>query len=241
MQLHQEYGHIVRVAPDELAFDTPEAWNEIYGRSDANGDNRRPDFFISSKLDYIISADEADQKRMKAVMAPGFSHAALVAAEPIIKTKMDLFIHQLRKASRQGQDPVNLIRWINYLTFDIVGELLLGIDFGCVAGDPRQRAWQDILISNLQLVHTISVCKRMWIFWFGLPWITLWKLATQFTHFDKYIGAAVSKRQASELLDEDDIFQLMRKGRNNKSVSLHRRQARKLVAKSSRLTEIYSS
>jgi hypothetical protein len=29
--LHEEYGEVVRYAPDALAFTAPEAWDEIYG------------------------------------------------------------------------------------------------------------------------------------------------------------------------------------------------------------------
>jgi hypothetical protein len=30
-RLHEEYGEVVRYAPDALAFNAPEAWDEIYG------------------------------------------------------------------------------------------------------------------------------------------------------------------------------------------------------------------
>lgn len=30
-RLHEEYGDVVRYAPDALAFTAPEAWDEIYG------------------------------------------------------------------------------------------------------------------------------------------------------------------------------------------------------------------
>lgn len=29
--LHEEYGPVVRIAPDELAFAGPDAWKDIYG------------------------------------------------------------------------------------------------------------------------------------------------------------------------------------------------------------------
>ncbi|KXT12038.1 hypothetical protein AC579_4681 [Pseudocercospora musae] len=212
-ELHKEYGHIVRVAPDELSFDIPEAWDEIYARKDSKMENRRPEFFISSKLHYIISANESDQKRMKSVLAPGFSYAALTEQEPIIRRNMDLFIRHIREASCAGKKPINFMRWVNYLTFDIIGELLFGESFGCVAGNEKLRAWQDLLISNLQLLHIICVSKRIWVFWLAMPWRDMYNLITQFTHFDKLIGTIVSDRLAGHTPDRNDLFELMKQGR----------------------------
>ncbi|CZT22761.1 related to cytochrome P450 CYP3/CYP5/CYP6/CYP9 subfamilies [Ramularia collo-cygni] len=217
LQLHKTYGHIVRVAPDELSYDIPEAWEEIYSSGSGRIENHRPEWFVSSKLNFIIGANESDQKRMKSVMAPGFSHAALMEQEPTIKKHLDLFIRQIRQATNDGQKPANLIRWVNYLTFDIIGDLLFGQDFGCVAGDAEMRAWQDVLIGNLQLIHVVAVCKRIWVFWLALPPAQVWTLLTKFKYFDGIIEHRVRSREVTseEAPKRTDILELMRKGRNS--------------------------
>ncbi|EME79757.1 uncharacterized protein MYCFIDRAFT_190535 [Pseudocercospora fijiensis CIRAD86] len=192
-ELHKQYGHIVRVAPDELSFDIPEAWDEIYCRQDTKIENRRPEFFISSKLHYIISAKDSDQRRMK--------------------NKHGLVHRPDSTGIGVAKKPINLMRWVNYLTFDIIGELLFGKTFGCVAGNERFRAWQDLLITNLQLLHTICVSKRIWIFWLAMPWRDVYTLLTQFTHFDKLIGNIVNERLAGKAPDRTDLFELMKQGR----------------------------
>lgn len=214
LQLHAQYGHIVRIGPNELSYDLPEAWDEVYGRSKTKPENRRPEWFASRKLHTIIGADEEDQKRMRIVLAPGWSRAALGDQEPIIRKNVDLFMRRLREASCGGSKPINVIRWINYLTFDLIGELMFGDGFGCVAGDAGMRAWQDALIANLRLLHLLVVCQRNWLFYFVLPLPDLWRFFTKYTLFDKVIEARVKAREAHGPPDKTDFLELMRTGRN---------------------------
>ncbi|KAH9832147.1 Cytochrome-P450 monooxygenase, partial [Teratosphaeria destructans] len=219
LELHQKYGHVVRVAPNELSYNTPDAWEDIYGRSSARPENRRPEWFVSSKLHTIIGAHERDQKRMKTILAPGFSRAALESQEPIIKKHMDAFIRQIENATCGGSQPVNLIHWTNYLTFDIIGDLLFGEDFGCVAGDEDMRSWQRFLIRNLQLIHQLAVCNRIWIFYLALPFSDLWSLLTKFTLRYQVIFKRVEKRLAGDVPTRTDFLELMCNGKRDASMT----------------------
>jgi cytochrome P450 len=213
-ELHQKYGHIVRVAPDELSYDIPDAWEEIYSRGSTKLENRRPEWFVSSKLNNIIGANESDHKRMKAILAPGFSKSALMEQEPVIKRHLDLFICQLREVTRDGTTPINFIKWVNYLTFDIIGDLLFGEDFGCVAGDEVMRQWQNTLIRNLRLLHTLTLCNRIWLFYLALPLRDMWTFVTAYTLFDDVVDSRVKNRGTKGVPDKIDFLELMRTGRN---------------------------
>jgi hypothetical protein len=220
LELHDHHGPVVRVAPNELSYNLPDAWEDINGRGGSRAENRRPEWFVSSKIHTIIGANENDQKRMKTILAPGFSHAALEGQEDIIKKHMDLFVRQMREASHGGRQPLNLIEWTNYLTFDIIGDLLFGQDFGCVAGDQEMRSWQQYLISNLKLLHQLAVCNRVWWFYLMLPWHDLWKFVTQFTLYDQVVAKRVEHRLAGNEPLRKDFLHLMCKGKSD-LVSIH--------------------
>jgi cytochrome P450 len=50
--------------------------------------------------------------------------------EPIIKRYVDTWISQLSKKSESGE-VLNVVNWLNFLTFDIIGDLVFGEGFGC--------------------------------------------------------------------------------------------------------------
>lgn len=40
--LHDRYGDVVRISPDELSFADPKAWRDIYGRGSKEGQGSNP-------------------------------------------------------------------------------------------------------------------------------------------------------------------------------------------------------
>lgn len=58
---------------------------------------------------------------------------ALQGQEQLITEFVDLFIHKVRDTTENGIKPIDINKWYNYLTFDIIGELAFGQTFGCMA------------------------------------------------------------------------------------------------------------
>lgn len=82
---------------------------------------------------HLINASEADHSRQKRLLTHAFSERALRDQEPLIISYIDLFIRRLRGYADR-EDKVNLEVWLNFLTFDIVGDLAFGAPFGCLEG-----------------------------------------------------------------------------------------------------------
>ena len=64
---------------------------------------------------------------MRKTLSHGFSASALTAQEDLVHHYVDLLIRQLRKCNGAELDAV---KWYNYTTFDIIGELSFGESFG---------------------------------------------------------------------------------------------------------------
>ena len=131
--LHEHYGEIVRIGPDELSFTDPAAWKEIYTK-----DFLRPwmhrDKPPGKDAENLISASEEDHSRFRKVLAPAFVQTS--DQEAVVQSYVDLLIKKLRQEVEvdrpQEGAMVDVLKWFSYATFDIVGEPIWGSSFGCL-------------------------------------------------------------------------------------------------------------
>ncbi len=64
---HEQYGNIVRIAPDELSFTDPAAWKDIYTKDFLRPWTHR-DKPPGKDAENLISASEKDQHRFRKVL-----------------------------------------------------------------------------------------------------------------------------------------------------------------------------
>ena len=94
--LHQKYGEVVRLAPNEVSFITAQAWRDIYG----HGHKQLPKFSnsASNPLD-IISSNDIDHSRYRKAMSHAFSAKGLQTQEPMLQNYVDKLITKLEHRS----------------------------------------------------------------------------------------------------------------------------------------------
>lgn len=91
LALHKKYGDIVRVAPDELSFSSPDAWKEIYGRrKNANGEFGKDGIHYAEALDSLLGAPKDKHTRFRRILSRGFSNQAMLDQEFLLKSHIDL-------------------------------------------------------------------------------------------------------------------------------------------------------
>jgi cytochrome P450 len=131
---HEQYGPVVRIAPDELSFIDGEAWKSIYG---GHGDAqlpRDPYIFppeIPELKGGLIYADAKQHPRIRKQLSYAFSQRALDGQVPLIQSHISTLIAQLRTRAESGTS-VNIADWFNFVSFDIIGHLAYGESFGCL-------------------------------------------------------------------------------------------------------------
>ncbi|KAI8712146.1 hypothetical protein NCS52_01312100 [Fusarium sp. LHS14.1] len=153
--LHDTYGPVVRITPNELSFISPEAWKDIYvphGGSARLGDMARyPRFYQwagENSPETLVSLNRPYHDSMKRQLAPAFSERALRFQEPIMHHYVDLLIRKLHEDSQNGQHPVNLREWFNYYTFDMIGNLGFGSDFAGLTTE-KYHPWVKAVSQNV--------------------------------------------------------------------------------------------
>ncbi|PYH68338.1 cytochrome P450 [Aspergillus vadensis CBS 113365] len=138
-ELHTQYGDIVRVAPDELSFLDPRAWRDIYTDREFVRPHQYKDQPPGKTAANLIACSEEEHARLRKNLAPGFSEKFTALQEPIVQKYIDTLFNKLdakiftHKSERKSAD-VDLVEWINYLAFDVIGDLTWGSSFGCLEG-----------------------------------------------------------------------------------------------------------
>ncbi|KAF2814564.1 benzoate 4-monooxygenase cytochrome P450 [Mytilinidion resinicola] len=147
--MHDKYGEVFRMGPNQVSFINGDAWKDVYAyRSD------RP-HFTKDKTNYFTplngvesihsAKDDAVHSRHRRLLAHAFSEKALREQESLLKTYMDLLVIQLKKQS----GPVDMVRWLNYTTFDLIGDLTFGEPFGCLH-DSEYHPWVAIVFQSMR-------------------------------------------------------------------------------------------
>ncbi|KAI5456837.1 cytochrome P450 [Mariannaea sp. PMI_226] len=134
LELHDKYGPIVRVAPDELSYSHPDAWNEVMGHRGPDVPENHKDHTTFPRMfsGSVISANPTDHARMRRALIPKFSNTTLKRQEDLIKKHIDLFIMRLNEKSNNGEQALNMVYWINCASFDIISDMLFGESFHCL-------------------------------------------------------------------------------------------------------------
>ncbi|KAI0132848.1 cytochrome P450 [Xylariales sp. AK1849] len=136
--LHTKYGSVVRISPNELAFCDPQAWKDIYGHKQQGQEEfhkflgfYRP-IKESTKPASIISSPREEHALLRRQLSHGFSDRSMRGQAPIIGAYVDLLIRRLHEYGEGGAKALNMCEWLNWTTFDIIGDLGFGSSFGCL-------------------------------------------------------------------------------------------------------------
>lgn len=168
-QLHDQYGDIFRMAPDEVSFANEEAWNDIYAWRKGHKRAIRDDVFSvapKGQADNLITTSNVKfHARVRDLMSNSFTDDALNQQSPIIEGHADMFIHQLWCAATSADHGtkgglVNLTDWLNFFTMDVIGDLAFGESFGCLVNG-EYHEWVRTLYGFLKAM-SYAAAPRYW-------------------------------------------------------------------------------
>ncbi|CAN8100931.1 unnamed protein product [Discula destructiva] len=165
LDLHEQYGPVVRLAPGELTYTSPTALQEIYGNR--GGKKSMPPQGTLGKNDqkmfgataFIWAESNAEHAKHRKILAASFSESSLTAQEPILLGYANLLVKQLRERAQKGE-VIDAWAWFNYLTFDVIGDLTFGEPFDCVK-DGQFHPWISFIFANLTNMMFAQIVATM--------------------------------------------------------------------------------
>ncbi|GAB1320003.1 Cytochrome P450 monooxygenase astJ [Madurella fahalii] len=156
-EMHRQYGPVLRVAPDEVSFAHPDAWSDIL-QPRAGGNPpflKHPTWWTpmpGTPPGLVTAIDPKLHAAIRKRLSPAFTSTALKSHEPVLHQYVDLLIERLRQTLASGDedgDEIDVVRWFNYLTFDVFGDLAFAESFECLQRSQYHR-WIALIFENLK-------------------------------------------------------------------------------------------
>ncbi|CAM1511667.1 Fc.00g091800.m01.CDS01 [Cosmosporella sp. VM-42] len=166
VELHTQYGSTVRVAPNEISYNSETAWKTIYGQRSVEM-SKDPIFSLVTPtgVPNIMTADRRTHSRHRRLLAHAFSEKALREQEGVLVKYCTKLLTQLE--ARCGGGPVDLTEWYHLTTFDLIGSLAFGEDFSCIeTGHPHpfvasiKAVSRELIMSQMARYYVIQPLRN---------------------------------------------------------------------------------
>ncbi|KAI1317132.1 cytochrome P450 [Xylariaceae sp. FL0255] len=158
----KQYGDIVRVAPNELAFANPQASIDMYGAHD-----KSLEIFVKTDInDYardkdggiIWQQDPVRHREIAKKMAPAFSQKATRAKDPVLCRYADIFVDKMKELGQQ-QEGVSIPTWVQWLAMDIAAEMAYHHQVNCMRNE-RDSDYLSAVLSFNRFATMTQVLRR---------------------------------------------------------------------------------
>ncbi|KAL6715592.1 hypothetical protein ACLMJK_006553 [Lecanora helva] len=162
--LHTFYSSdVVRMAPDALSFTNASAWKEMYAHHQGRP-NFGKDFIIYGRAGNdaasVLTAGDADHSRMRRLLAHAFSEKALKSQEQLLLDHVAKLIRGLHgEIDSAANGHVDMVKWLKWVTFDIIGDLSFGIKFDSLTNQ-EYHPWASIIQDHVKSVVFLSAVRR---------------------------------------------------------------------------------
>ncbi|KAF2856837.1 cytochrome P450, partial [Plenodomus tracheiphilus IPT5] len=132
MEQHNRHGDFVRIGPNHISINTPEAVAEIYGHKSGCVKSDFYDVFLQVTPVVFNVTDPASHQRKRKYMNPAFSARALADFESSMDEEVLGWKQRLIEMAKNKEHKIDFAVWTNYLAFDVIGRFAFGSSFGFV-------------------------------------------------------------------------------------------------------------
>jgi cytochrome P450 len=141
--MHNRYGPIVRIAPNEVHIADPDFYDTLY----AGGSKKRNrDTFVLDGFglpDTVIASKDHDLHRMRrTALNPFFSVHAIARIEPVVNEKLEFLCARLRQL---GEEPFNVEAAIMAMTTDIITQYCFGNSYDFLKQPSFNEDWTTMM------------------------------------------------------------------------------------------------
>ncbi|KAM3067383.1 hypothetical protein ACMFMG_005260 [Clarireedia jacksonii] len=160
LELHLVYGPVVRVAPDTVNVLHPEGQRDLKGhRKGGLDENEKDPVNYAPNANSLLGAPREEHSMQRRILSHAFSAQTMMEQQPIIRGYIDKLFEGLRRTSQNGTQLVEMTSWLNWLTFDIIGDLAFGESFGCLENS-RYHSWVSLTFDVLKFIRLRTEIQR---------------------------------------------------------------------------------
>ncbi|KAI1394149.1 benzoate 4-monooxygenase cytochrome P450 [Hypoxylon trugodes] len=224
VELHEKYGPAVRIAPNEVSFNSAQSWKDIYALKPGRQVFIKSDFYAGSTsatngFTSIISERRPEvHKKMRTLLSSAFSDRAITEQEELVAEKVDKLV-RLVGTRGSGGKPVDVSMMFESMTFDITCDLSFGEEFGALDMDKRH-PWIASAVDSIGITAFVEIMRRF-------PAFTTAIYLMMRNKFDKIMADTKSnqdlchktiKRRMERVTDRKDFLTRILKDRDPKEL-----------------------
>lgn len=194
-ELHKKYGRYVRIGANMLSITDPDIMQPAFG---AGSKIIKGDWYDGGAPHHSMhtTRDKGLHDRRRRVWAPAFSDKALREYEVVVQELNDTLVQRIGEFKG---GVVNVTTWFNLYSFDVMGRLTFGKDYGMVASGKRH--WALDLLTEGMAVSGLRIPTWTFRILISVP-----GLAAGYHRFLKFCSGELKARvQKTNKTDTKDI------------------------------------
>ncbi|KAI0130193.1 cytochrome P450 [Xylariales sp. AK1849] len=211
VQLHEQYGPVIRIAPNELSYIKAQAWKDIFGRPGKREMVKDQQLFGGKQAGAwnLVTAPYEDHTRMRRLFTHAFSNTALVAQEPLLVLYADKMVTRMGQVmERDGR--IDIVDFFNFTTFDIMAELAFGEPLGLLE-NADYIPWVRIIFDGLKYIVFRAVLLDIPVLGPALNWLTASTLKKKSEEHLMFASNLVDKRLSYSDHNKPDLWSFVLK------------------------------
>jgi hypothetical protein len=236
-ELHEKYGPVVRICPNQLSFITSSSWEDIHGHAATKKLHKygyfrvRPDaqpmltttgdeHTVSNKINFTrTSLLTVRVQRQRAAFAHGFSQRAISEQEPTLTAHIDHLVQKLEQKIKQDST-FDVGEWMRFLAFDIIGDFTLNTQFECVENQ-QYHPWVALLMNWFRAVSFVTNANA-----FGqlAPFIMIFAPMAHLKSVKDHLDMSAQKVRERLAIGDDpkrnDLWTYLLRNKGDKALSL---------------------
>ncbi|OAL33539.1 hypothetical protein AYO20_07225 [Fonsecaea nubica] len=150
-EIHDKYGDVVRIGPNELSFRSASAVKHLVGKVNKGAYFETSVYTEGEGVPINALVDFEEHKQRRRLWDSAFNQKSLKSFSPMFNRLLDRLIGELHKFED----------WCDYYAFDVMGELAFAKDFGLITGEGN-RDYSGFIRSGLKIFFVVS----------NIPWIS---------------------------------------------------------------------
>ena len=157
-----------------MSFISAGAWQDIYCYRPGHTAFEREELTYrdaANGVHTLLTAPKEDHARLRRVLDHAFSDRAHRDQEPIVVGHVDTLMRSLHEQVRgQYSGKVDVCKWYNWMSFDIIGDLAFGQSFDCLETQ-RYHPWVAMIFGNLKGIAVMAACNRIAVARWLMPYL----------------------------------------------------------------------
>ncbi|KAK6369088.1 hypothetical protein LTR64_007248 [Lithohypha guttulata] len=161
--LHQKHGNLIRIAHNEVACADPDAIKKIYP---AQGALEKSDFYpvwrnpaFSKYSDNFSETSEKLHGERRRIVNHLYTTTNVLQSEQYIDRCSQLFVDRVAQYADNGQT-IDLGVWLQWYTFDVIGELFFGQMFGFMDKEEDHKSYIACMDALMPVLLQVSLAPQ---------------------------------------------------------------------------------